>query len=442
MRRYIMFKKLRFLITSFTLVFLLVSTAHAQEPTPPPSRHTAAFWDASYWNNMALSGDPVVQTDETDLDWDWGTGSPHANVSADRFSARWTRYIDVTAGSYRFTANSDDGIRVYVDNHLIIDQWNDHAVQTFTGDIDLAAGHHLVKVEYYENLGYAVAKVSWAQAPAAFNDWRGEYYTNRRLNGSPALVRDDANIDFNWDYGSPASSIPDDDFSIRWTRTVNFETGSYRFTATTDDGVRLWVNGHLLIDKWHDQPFRSHSGKIYVTGDVPIRMEYYENGGVAAARLTWVRLDGNPSPLPTPPAGVIVVDDTDQGFIKGGSTTGWRTADEGYGGRLTWTRNNNWQRYNYNWARWYPDLEPGRYEVFVHIPDRYTTTSNARYWVAHGDGFTLRRVDQSTNGDRWVSLGTYSFHGTRDDYVSLSDVTYEPYLSSLIAFDAVKWSPR
>jgi len=51
-------------------------------------------------------------------------------------------------------------------------------------------------------------------------------------------------------------------------------------------------------------------------------------------------------------------------------------------------------------------------------------------------------VNQSTNGDRWVSLGTYWFRGSRDDYVSLADVTYEPYVSRLVAFDAVKWEPR
>ncbi len=434
-----MFKKLRFLVSSFTLVFLLLSTAHAQGPTPPPSRHTAAFWDASYWNNIALSGNPVVQTDDTHLDWDWGTGSPHANVNADRFSARWTRYIDVKAGAYRFTATSDDGIRVYVDSRLVIDQWNDHAAQTFTGDVDLAAGHHLVEVEYYENLGYAVARVSWKPVPVLLDGWQGEYFDNRRLRGSPVLVRDDANIDFNWDYGSPASSIPSDGFSVCWTRAVNFEPGSYRFTATTDDGVRLWVNDHLLIDNWRDQPFRSRSGEIYVAGDVSLKMEYYENGGVAAARLTWARVDGDPPP---PSSGEIIVDDTDGGFVTGGSATGWRATDEGYGGHLTWVRNNDWRRYNFNWARWYPDLAPGRYEVFVYVPERYTTTSNARYWVSHRDGSTLRQVDQSVNGDRWVSLGTYWFSGVREDYVSLADVTYEPYLSRLIAFDAVKWTPR
>ena len=110
-----MFQKFRSLI-SFAFAFLLASTALRQAQDiayaqGPVVQHTDPFWRASYWNNMALSGNPVVQGAEAHLNWDWGSGSPHANVNADRFSARWTRYIDVTAGTYRFTATSDDGIR-------------------------------------------------------------------------------------------------------------------------------------------------------------------------------------------------------------------------------------------------------------------------------------------------------------------------------------------
>jgi hypothetical protein len=80
--------------------------------------------------------------------------------------------------------------------------------------------------------------------------------------------------------------------------------------------------------------------------------------------------------------------------------------------------------------------------VFVFIPNRYTTTSNARYWIAHASDYTLRTVDQSAYVDRWVSLGTYWFDGMGDEYVSLTDTTYETYLTRYIAFDAVKWVPR
>jgi hypothetical protein len=138
----------------------------------------------------------------------------------------------------------------------------------------------------------------------------------------------------------------------------------------------------------------------------------------------------------------VIVDDRDSGMTKGGTPGGWRYVAEGYNGSLTWTRNNDYARYNYNWARWYPHLAARYYEVFVYIPYRYTTTSSARYWVRHAHGYTLRIVNQSTNGDRWVSLGTYRFVGNGTEYVSLSDVTYEPRVSRLVAFDAVKWEPR
>jgi hypothetical protein len=51
-------------------------------------------------------------------------------------------------------------------------------------------------------------------------------------------------------------------------------------------------------------------------------------------------------------------------------------------------------------------------------------------------------VDQSGNGGRWVSLGTFTFRGTPEDYVALDDVTSEPDLTRIMAFDAMKWEPR
>jgi hypothetical protein len=266
------------------------------------------------------------------------------------------------------------------------------------------------------------------------NAWRGEYYNNVSLGGSPVLVRDDAKIDFGWGAGSPGPGVNADQFSVRWTRTLSLPAGSYRFAMTIDDGGRLWVNGHMLIDEWRDHNGQTYYGDIYLPGgNVPVKMEFYENLGNAVARLSW-STGAQP--------GTVIVDDKDAGFEKGGSPSSWRTVYEGYNGRLLWTKNNDYVRPNYNWGRWYPKLAAGRYEVFVYIPYRYTTTSHARYWVSHADGLTLRTVDQSSNGDRWVSLGTYRFRGTRDDYLSLADVTFEPYLSRLIAWDAAKWVPR
>ena len=345
----------------------------------------------------------------------------------------------MSAGTYHFSATSDDGIRLWVDATLVIDQWTDHSATTYTGDVALTAGTHLVKVEYYEHQISAVARVAWPPTLVAGSGWLGEYWNNTGLSGSPTLSRADTTLSFDWGTGSPDASLPADGFSARWTRTMNFGAATVSFTACADDGVRLWVNNNLLIDQWSDKAITCYTDSIYVSGDVPVRMEYYENAGFAATRLSWT---GGASGSVTPPAGSIIVDDGGTGFVKGGSATAWHTVAEGYGGDLTWTRTNDYARYNYNWARWYPSLAAGRYEVFVFIPERYTTTSNARYWVSHRDGFTLRVVNQNNTGSQWVSLGTYWFRGTADDYVSLADITYETYLSRLIAWDAMAWVAR
>jgi hypothetical protein len=424
-----MFKRILFLGTLIVMLALSGTALAQQGPISP--MHSDPTWQASYWNNMTLSGTPVLQREEADLNFDWGTGSPNPSVPVDAWSARWTRYLYMEqAGTYRFSATSDDGVRVFVDDVKLIDGWWDHGVKTFSADKSLSSGHHLVRVEFYEHTGVAVCRFTWG--PVTSN-WRGEYYNNKTLSGSPAFVRDDATIDFNWGTGSPGAGVNPDLFSVRWTRTLSLAAGTYRFAMTVDDGGRLWVNNHLLIDAWKDQGATTYTGDIYVSGSVPVKMEFYESYGAAVARLTW---SSGAEP------GVVIVDDKDPGFTKGGSPTGWHVAYEGYNGRLYWTKNNDTTRPNYNWVRWYPTLSARRYEVFVYIPFNYTTTAQARYWISHGDGYTLRVVSQSANGDRWVSLGTYRFLGTSNDYVSLADVTYEPYLSRLIAFDAVKFVPR
>jgi len=80
--------------------------------------------------------------------------------------------------------------------------------------------------------------------------------------------------------------------------------------------------------------------------------------------------------------------------------------------------------------------------VSVFIPSRNANTRQATYWVAHADGFASRVVDQLAVSDAWVSLGTYRFTGSGEEYASLNDITGEAVLSRRIGYDAVRWSPR
>ena len=97
------------------------------------------------------------------LAFDWGTGGPNScGVGVDRFSARWSRTMSLDAGTWRFTATADDGVRLYVDGQLKIDAWIDQAPKSYSTDVALAAGSHSVVMEYYENAGGATATLSWA----------------------------------------------------------------------------------------------------------------------------------------------------------------------------------------------------------------------------------------------------------------------------------------
>lgn len=431
---------------------------------PPPATPTAQLpstgpWRAEYYNNGTLSGPPVLTRQEQAIDYNWGTGSPAPQVQPDLFSARWTRSVELPAGNYRFRMVVDDGGRLFVNGHTLIDAWKEQGPTAYTGDIYLPGGPITVQMEYFERNQNATAQLSWERIdgqqppPPSFPEWRAEYWNNTDLSGAPAVVRNEPFIDFNWGGGSPAAGVINNDyFSARWSRTLNLPVGWYRFLMTVDDGGRLILGGRTVIDAWKEQPSTTYETRIYHNGGaLDVRMEYFERTQVASAQLLWAMLGSTPptNPTPVPPTpqppsrNTVIVDNQDSGFVRGGNTSGWETANEGYNGQLNWSRNNNRAQSGYNWGRWYAQLVPnGRYEVFVYIPERYSTTSNARYWVSHAGGYTQKAINQSTNGNRWVSLGTYTFRGNQEDYVSLADVTYEQYLSRLIAWDAMKWEPR
>ncbi|MBL8160164.1 prepilin-type N-terminal cleavage/methylation domain-containing protein [Candidatus Saccharibacteria bacterium] len=125
-----------------------------------------------------------------------------------------------------------------------------------------------------------------------------QYYTNMTLSGTPTVSRIEPSISYDWGNAYVAApGIPLDGYSVRWTGLVTApSTGSYTFHAFTDDGVRVWVNGTLIINQWIDQ-HATRTGTISLNAgqQYPIVYEMYENAGSAAAALDW-----------TPPAGTQV----------------------------------------------------------------------------------------------------------------------------------------
>lgn len=119
---------------------------------------------------------------------------------------------------------------------------------------------------------------------------RAEYFDGPDFTGTK-LERVDPTVDFRWGDGAPAPSMGADTFSVRWTGSVLPQySEAYTFHTESNDGVRLWVNGQLLINHWtrHDTADDSSAPLVLQAGrPYALRMEFFEQSGVANARLFW-----------------------------------------------------------------------------------------------------------------------------------------------------------
>lgn len=256
-----------------------------------------------YYDDRNLTIHRLSRTDAT-VDFNWGTGAPAPEIAPDTFSVRWSgRIVPRFSEVYTFATSSDDGVRLRVNGVSLIDNWTDHAPTENRGSIRLTAGTaYDIQMDYYENGGGAVARLLWsspsqprqivpssALTPAQPSGLRGEYFDDLEFTNS-RLVRTDPTIDFDWERGAPTASMGVDSFSVRWTgRVTAASSETYTFYTTSDDGVRLWIDGQLIIDNWTDHASTEDTGTAVLSAGVAhdVRMEYYERGGGALAGLAW-----------------------------------------------------------------------------------------------------------------------------------------------------------
>jgi beta-glucosidase len=121
------------------------------------------------------------------------------------------------------------------------------------------------------------------------NGLKGEYFNNRELEGNPALVRIDKQLEFDWPW-SPGNGVNDDEISMRWTGFIKaIESFDGWLGLSSDDGIRMWVDEKLVIDNWKKggtnivtTPMNIEAGRKY-----KIRIEMWEGGWGARAHLRW-----------------------------------------------------------------------------------------------------------------------------------------------------------
>jgi len=139
-----------------------------------------------------------------------------------------------------------------------------------------------------------IVRVGASPPPGSGTGLTGRYYSDPGSGayfGTLVLTRTDATVNFDWGSGSPGTGVNSDNFSVRWTGKVQAPvTGNYAFRTVSDDGVRLWVNGQLVINNWTDHaPTTNTSAAIALAAGVKyaVTMEFYERGGGAVAKLLW-----------------------------------------------------------------------------------------------------------------------------------------------------------
>lgn len=219
---------------------------------------TGRTWLAEFFPNASLEGTPLlVRTDLTSVHFDWGTGGPFEIAfppfgtidygPTDYFSARFTQIRTFRPGWYRFTLSGDDGVRLWVDDRLVINAWKAESATSYTREHYLTGGDHVLRIEYFERTG--VASVNFDVAPVLFHF---DLYAEPDLSGSPETSFDDTITDLEWRHAPPVGHFVNyGQFSLRATADKTFDEGTYIFHALHTGGCRIWVDSTLVLDDWN-----------------------------------------------------------------------------------------------------------------------------------------------------------------------------------------------
>jgi hypothetical protein len=288
--------------------------------TPKPEEEEEGIGlRGEYYDNIDLTNLVKTRIDKY-IYFMWVSDFPPTSAmkNDESYSVRWTGYIKPQyTAEYTFYITRDNGVRLWVDNKLIIDKWNDQWNVTDTGKIVLhGKKKYDIKIEYYNNIGNGLISLMWSSIlveksivpvsclyppsselpvetvfPGEGKGVSSEYYDNTDLT-SLKVTGVDKEINFNWGSGSPDKRINQDQkFSIRWTGFVQpVYSEDYTFHIEYDGGVRLWIDDKLEINEWDEtSKFSAHSRKIPLEAGHKhkIKLEYFNEALAGRVKLFW-----------------------------------------------------------------------------------------------------------------------------------------------------------
>ncbi|MBT2595494.1 choice-of-anchor D domain-containing protein [Arthrobacter sp. ISL-72] len=182
--------------------------------SPRDDQCLAGEWHAQYFKGTSLAGSPVVTGCTPTINQTYSSGNGPAGVGSEQYSAHWTRTMDAGAGTYKFTARADDGIRIQIDDQVVLDQWIEQSASSdIVKEVDLAEGPHSVTVEYFQAYADAAAVVTYSkQGPD----------TEAAIAPTQLLTE------------GRAGSV-----DLIWTASQSSDVAGYRVYRGTGDGVDL-----------------------------------------------------------------------------------------------------------------------------------------------------------------------------------------------------------
>lgn len=264
--------------------------------------------------------------------------------------------------------------------------------------------------------------------PGPTDTWQGRYFDNWDFTDLK-LNRTDAAIDFDWGAGSPDAAIDPSTFSARWDGAWSFEGGIYTFSMTTDDGMRVWLDGEPLFDEFFSQSPTTYTVETEVNGgDHHIRVEYYEKGGDAVAGFSWTLDSADPPPEEPPTAaftyspewgrpGVDLTFDASASSSNGTPEYRWDWEDDG-----TWD------------AEWMSDAvlehayaDAGTYTVRLEVRDTssgLTDSATDQVPVDGGTPSTSHELDGTWNDDGYYTSPVQVTLTATDDLSGVASIEY------------------
>ena len=296
-----------------------------------------------YFPNPDVEPPPTLSTLQETVDFDYGLGSPAPAVPPDHFSTRWGgRVRPDFSETYTFLTTSDDGVRLWVDDRLIIDHWTVHSAAEDTGALDLEAGRwYDLRLEYFDDDGPAQIRLEWSSPSTprqviplsnlSFLDAEG---TN--LDLTPASVpADGSSVVFVSaqvlnEFGLPLADTP---VAIHLSGSENLVNGvAVAPGAWTDIGVTD-ASGNVTADLASTLPeektIRLRAGGQVLQIAQPV---LFESGPPVGLRLLLPGetatpgqppgKTGTPSPIPIGTGGTLIVQAVDADFNVTTSYTG------------------------------------------------------------------------------------------------------------------------